>query len=88
MVSVSKPQYKKGCCVHVFSLNFFNFTIFRIVEQLDITLSEYLSIHPDCLDIWTEVSKIKLLKQRLEERASASILQVSVVVYLVSQYLT
>ncbi|XP_005090525.1 2',5'-phosphodiesterase 12 [Aplysia californica] len=64
-------QLGEGCAT------FMRDSKFRLVRELDITISEYLSSHPDCVDIWTEVCKSEQLKQKVEERSS--ILQVTVV---------
>ncbi|XP_059160950.1 2',5'-phosphodiesterase 12-like [Physella acuta] len=64
-------QVSEGCA------HFIREDKFRIVNELDINLSEYLSTDQSCLDIWTEVSKNQQLKERIEQRSS--ILQVTVV---------
>uniref|UniRef100_A0A2C9JMN6 2',5'-phosphodiesterase 12 n=1 Tax=Biomphalaria glabrata TaxID=6526 RepID=A0A2C9JMN6_BIOGL len=64
-------QVAEGCC------HFIRQDKFRLVSELDVTLSEYLSTSPNCADIWAQVSQVPALKEKLEQRSS--ILQVSVV---------
>ncbi|KAK0044097.1 2 5-phosphodiesterase 12 [Biomphalaria pfeifferi] len=64
-------QVAEGCC------HFIRQDKFRLVSELDVTLSEYLSTSPNCADIWAQVGQVPALKEKLEQRSS--ILQVSVV---------
>ncbi|KAH9498116.1 2',5'-phosphodiesterase 12 [Bulinus truncatus] len=64
-------QVSEGCC------HFLRKDKFRLVSELDITLSEYLSTDPNCDDIWSQVCLLQPLKDKIEQRSS--ILQVTVV---------
>ncbi|CAG5136448.1 unnamed protein product [Candidula unifasciata] len=49
---------------------------FRVVKQLDVSLSPFLATDPLCADIWSEVCKSQTLKEKIEQRST--ILQVTV----------
>ncbi|CAL1533474.1 unnamed protein product [Lymnaea stagnalis] len=64
-------QVSEGCA------NFVREDKFHVVNEMDISLSEYLSTDQSCADIWMEVCKVQPLKEKIEQRSS--VLQVTVV---------